>query len=586
MGKYALLIGVGEYQDGLHPLPAAPNDVAALKAVLENPKLGGFDEVRSVINPGHAMMAREIELWFQGRRPEDLVLLFFSGHGVKDDRRDLFFAAQDTEKNRDRLIRSTATSARFVNDCIRGCRAKYQVVILDCCFSGAFGEMVPRDDGHVDLESQLGAEGRVVLTSTSAVDYSFEEKDENLSIYTRYLVEGIVTGAADEDGDGIITVENLHRYAGRKVEEISPAMSPKIIVLKDEGYRIQLARSAQNDPKLRYRKEVDRRAKGGSFSVAARRILDHLREELGIHLEEAAAIEAEVIQPYQEYQRKQQVYATALRDCLQDEDGLSESTVQDLIDLRFQLHLNPDDVSEAEKQILDGLTLSEYILRDAFVTDPVQPSDSMAEPALWQPVVRQDEADEIAVFPRPESRPTATETQAEDLTSEIFVGDVYARLQGFLVEGNWAKADQETEHRMLELVNRQNAMMRLEDIPKLPAKDLHNIDALWVIHSQGQFGFSVQKALWESFREPIKYGSAWDNFGKSLGWRKEKTLVARGLDWFIKNASPLEAYDWIDLNEVQFYRFAPKGHLPIGPFKVGSILHYSFLSSLSLDDFR
>ena len=239
MGKYALLIGVGEYGEGLQPLPAAPNDVAALKDVLQNPLMGGFDEVKPVINPTQAKMAREIELWFQGRELHDLIVLFFSGHGVKDERRDLYFAARNTEKQRDRLVRSTATSARFVNDCIRSCKAKYQVIILDCCFSGAFGDMIARDDGDINLQDQLGAEGRVVLTSTSAVDYSFEEKGAKLSIYTGFLVEGIASGAADGNGDGVITPEELHHYAGRKVEAESPAMSPKIITLKDEGYRIQ-----------------------------------------------------------------------------------------------------------------------------------------------------------------------------------------------------------------------------------------------------------------------------------------------------------------------------------------------------------
>ena len=121
MGKYALLIGVDTYGEGLQPLPAASKDVAALRAVLLNPLMGGFDEAKQLVNPMQPEMAREIELWFQDRQPDDLVLLFFSGHGVKDDRRDLYFAAANTEKSRDRLLTSTATSARFIHDRIRAC---------------------------------------------------------------------------------------------------------------------------------------------------------------------------------------------------------------------------------------------------------------------------------------------------------------------------------------------------------------------------------------------------------------------------------------------------------------------------------
>jgi hypothetical protein len=360
MGKYALLIGVDTYGEGLQPLPAASKDVAALREVLLNPKMGGFDEAKPVINPMQPEMAREIELWFQDRQPEDLVLLFFSGHGVKDDRRDLYFAAANTEKQRDRLVRSTATSARFLHDCVRGCKAKYQVLILDCCFSGAFGDLVGKDDGEIPLKEQLGAEGRVVLTSTSAVDYSFEEKGADLSIYTRYLVEGIATGAADEDGDGAITAEDLHRYAGRKVQEASPAMSPKIFIPQGEGYRIRLARSPQDDPRLKYRKEAERRATAAEFTFPAKRLLMALRAELGLSESEAEAIEAEVLKPHRDYQRKRQEYQETLRQCLEGESPLSQRTIADLIDYRAHLRLKPEDVTAIERAVLNGPDLEGY----------------------------------------------------------------------------------------------------------------------------------------------------------------------------------------------------------------------------------
>jgi molecular chaperone DnaK len=361
MGKYALLIGVDTYGEGLQPLPAASKDVAALREVLLNPQMGGFDEAKPLINPAQPEMAREIEVWFQDRQPEDLVLLFFSGHGVKDDRRDLYFAAANTEKQRDRLVRSTATSARFLHDCIRGCKAKYQVLILDCCFSGAFGDLVGKDDGEIPLQEQLGAEGRVVLTSTSAVDYSFEEKGVNLSIYTRYLVEGIATGAADEDNDGVITAEELHRYAGRKVEEASPAMSPKIFIPQGTGYRIRLARSPQDDPRLKYRKEAERRATAAEFTIPAKRLLMGLRAELGISEAEAEAIESEVLKPHREYQRKRQEYQETLHQCLEGESPLSQRTINDLRDYQAYLRLKPEDVAGIERAALNGNNLQEYI---------------------------------------------------------------------------------------------------------------------------------------------------------------------------------------------------------------------------------
>ncbi len=523
MGKYALLIGVGEYGEGLTSLPAAPRDVVAFAEVLQNPQMGGFDEVKPVINPTQAEMAGEIELWFQGREPDDLVLLFFSGHGVKDDRRELFFAARNTEKQRNLLLTSTATSARSIHDWIRACKAKYQVLILDCCFSGAFGEWVARDDGEVPLQEQLGAEGRVVLTSTSAVDYSFEEKDADLSIYTRYLVEGIASGAADEDGDGVITVEELHRFAGRKVEATSPAMSPKIITLKDEGYRIQLARSPQDDPKVKYRKEAERRAKSGQFSIPARRILLSLRQELGISDVEAEAIEEEVLQPHREYQRKLEEYYDVLRKCLEEERILSPKVIEDLIDLRDHLKLRKEDVAPVELQLLNGHDLEGYV---AELKRQQVEADRQKQPAANQP-----------------------ELDTDDLSSERFGINYYAKLRDLLVAQDWKAADQETAERMCEVMHRQKERwLRAEDIEDFPCLDLRNIDSLWVKYSQGKFGFSVQKNVWRNFGSPTSYNKDWENFGEAVGWRNPKGLVG-WLSWYV--------YQNYTFNEK-----APRGHLP------------------------
>ncbi|MCG6136805.1 MAG: caspase family protein [Nostoc sp. LLA-1] len=246
MAKIALLIGVSEYEPELNPLPAAVKDVKAMQRVLQDPEIGGFDEIKTLTNPDLQEMQRAIETLFStGRSKDDLLLLFFSGHGIKDDTNKLFFATRITGKNdKGELLRSTAVPAQFVHDVMNNSRAKRQAVILDCCFSGAFDpSLQAKDDGSFDLQGQLGAEGRVVLASSSSTQYSFEQKGEDLSIYTRYLVEGIETGAGDHNKDGQVSILELHEYATRKVQEKLPNVTPKIIVLKDKGFEIILAKS-------------------------------------------------------------------------------------------------------------------------------------------------------------------------------------------------------------------------------------------------------------------------------------------------------------------------------------------------------
>ncbi|MEM7793055.1 MAG: SUMF1/EgtB/PvdO family nonheme iron enzyme [Cyanobacteria bacterium P01_C01_bin.118] len=360
MGKYALLIGISEYPDGLTNLPAAVEDVAAVERVLTDETLGGFDHVQALTNLPADQMTEEIELWFGDRKPDDLALLFFSGHGLKNERRELYFAANNTKKRREKLITSTAVAARRIHDFIRYSRCKNQIVILDCCFSGAFGDVLIKDDGEIPLADSLGAEGRVVLTSTNSVGYSFsEDEGEGPSIYTRYLVQGIEKGAADLNGDGWISVDELHEFASRKVQEESPAMNPKIITIKDEGYKLIVARSPQDKPEIKYRKEVEKKARKGQFTIPARRKLNSLRKQYGLSEEAAKVIEEEVLKPYREYQRKLTEYRETLQDCLAEEDNLGQETIFDLKDYQKHLNLKDDDVQPIEKELTGKVIILE-----------------------------------------------------------------------------------------------------------------------------------------------------------------------------------------------------------------------------------
>ena len=354
MAKLALLIGVSDYQTGLAPLPAAVRDMVAMARVLEDPELGGFDTVKTLENPSTQALREEIETFFQSVSRDDFVTLFFSGHGVKDDKGALFFATPDTKKNlKGILLRSTALEASFVQKEMNDCRAKRQVVILDCCFSGAIDPgLQTKDDGNVDLLMNMGAEGRVVLASSSSTQYSFEISDSELSLYTRYLVEGIETGAGDVNGDGFVSTLELHDYAAAKVQETAPSMTPKIITLKDQGFNIVLSRAKLGDPRLQYRKEVSQQyTASGEIDPIGRSILDLLRGQLQLSDGEAEEIEAEVLRPYQERLKNIEKYKAALIAQAEREFPFSEAAQKGMQRLQALLGLRDEDVVTVQQQV-------------------------------------------------------------------------------------------------------------------------------------------------------------------------------------------------------------------------------------------
>jgi hypothetical protein len=353
MAKIALLIGVSEYEPGLNSLPAAVKDAAALQRILQEPEMGGFDEVKVLTNPDPQTMQYEVESLFTDCRKDDLVLLFFSGHGIKDDSNNLYFATRITRKNpKGNLIRSTAVPARFIHEVMNNSRAKRQAIILDCCFSGAFDPALQvKDDGSVDLQGQLGAEGRVVLTSSSSTQYSFEQQGSELSLYTRYLVEGIETGAGDRNEDGKISMRELHDYAASKVRETAPNMTPKLITLKDMGFEIVLAKAKVTDPKLRYRRQVERYASRGTISPVGRTILDKFQALLSLSSEVSREIESEVLRPYQERLENLQRYQQAFAEAVEHEYPLRSYVKSELEDLRKILGLRYEDTVPIQAEV-------------------------------------------------------------------------------------------------------------------------------------------------------------------------------------------------------------------------------------------
>lgn len=145
----------------------------------------------------------------------------------------------------------------------------------------------------------------------------------------------------------------------------------------------------------------------------------------------------------------------------------------------------------------------------------------------------------------------------------------YEQLKNFLLEGQWIKADQETKQIMLELGGAtKRRWLKDKEIQKISCEDLSIINQLWTQYSDGRFGFSIQKKLFEKFwdgSKTIDYHFGWCKFGELVGWRAndlwDKAFEPEDLipAWIISNLSEEE-------QEVQSISLKadelPLGHYP------------------------
>jgi len=224
-----------------------------LAEVLADPSVGGFD-VRVLHNESAQEIRFAVEDFFADRASEDLLLLHFSCHGLKNAAGELFLAVADTKPTR---LASTAVAADFVNRQMADSRAQRIALFLDCCYGGAFPRgMVVRAAGEAQVRDAFagqadvgGGRGRVVVTASSAMEYAFEGgqlatdvSTPTPSVFTSAVVDGLTTGEADRDGDGWVGLTELVGYVTDRVHRVTPNQNPQMWTFGSQG-ELLIARS-------------------------------------------------------------------------------------------------------------------------------------------------------------------------------------------------------------------------------------------------------------------------------------------------------------------------------------------------------
>jgi uncharacterized caspase-like protein len=228
--RSALIVATSEYKDPrLATLEGPGHDADALRTVLANKEIGGFD-VRLALNSRVDTLRRTLETFFADRARDDLLLVHFSGHGLKDDDGQLYLAAADTQL--DRLL-STGIDAVWVNRLMNRCRSERIALFLDCCFAGAFTRGMARRVGAdtAGVKEQFTGSGLFVITASDAMQYSFEGGQQvgqppEPSPFTKALVDGLLSGEADRNEDGEVSINELFDFLEDRIRETSPSQTP------------------------------------------------------------------------------------------------------------------------------------------------------------------------------------------------------------------------------------------------------------------------------------------------------------------------------------------------------------------------
>lgn len=220
--RWAFLVGINDYVNQ-PKLKYCRQDCMSLRDTLVD--RGRFEADNIVILTDDSKLDRDRPTFGQiyGRLPqvleaadpEDLVLVFLSGHGAQfEDKQGKhgYFLPLDGSR------RQTSIPLAWVTEQLESCKARSKVLILDACRNDVTeaGRATRSLEGSIVDESQ--GKSFVTLFSCDAGQKSSEHDESSNGVYTHFLLEGLA-GAGDRDGDKNVDLYEAHLYARRKTQQ-------------------------------------------------------------------------------------------------------------------------------------------------------------------------------------------------------------------------------------------------------------------------------------------------------------------------------------------------------------------------------
>lgn len=258
----AIVIGINQYSDRIPALQTAVNDAEEIAAILKskyeyqvvlmldgdansnkfNSLLTALEQQKLPLSDGSQIEIEET----------DRLFFYFAGHGIALDAIDNpdcplgFLVPQDARMDNN----STLLSMKRLHDALQKLPCRHLLIILDCCFAGAFRWAGNRE---AVLQNKLYRErydrfisscAQQVITSASddekAADclYPFGQRCEHdgHSPFAEFLLKAL-KGDVDLCQDGVLTATELYVYLHSELGKINAKQIPNFCQLErhDKG---------------------------------------------------------------------------------------------------------------------------------------------------------------------------------------------------------------------------------------------------------------------------------------------------------------------------------------------------------------
>lgn len=224
--RYALVIGINDYNDStISDLSKARNDAKAMGKILK--ELGQFDQVfvmtddilKNDLNhlyPTKLNIEEKVESILRFITPEDMIVIYFSGHGISDFDENGYLLTVDTVADKKF---TTSLKIDWIVKKFQEKKIKKSLLILDACRDILYtSKSAVRDS----IREKIYTEAEVAATfySTKSGYFSYEDDESDYGVFTKNLIYGM-EGKADENGDGVVSFGELQIFVEKAVRQWS-----------------------------------------------------------------------------------------------------------------------------------------------------------------------------------------------------------------------------------------------------------------------------------------------------------------------------------------------------------------------------
>lgn len=238
--RFAIVIGINHYEESedIPSLKKAVNDAKGITEILK--KEGQFesvflltDEEKKDFYPRKNNIITRVDYLMNFVKPEDLVLIFFSGHGITNKENGKGYLIPVDAKPKD-IFKSSVSIDDDIVKKLKQKKIKKTILMFDACRNQI--SEGKKSIGNIDgLISKIftNAELSATFFSTREGLFSYEDPESKYGVYTRYLLDGI-KGQADNpefggNRDGIVTFDELENFVQSSVQDWSTRNNKKQI---------------------------------------------------------------------------------------------------------------------------------------------------------------------------------------------------------------------------------------------------------------------------------------------------------------------------------------------------------------------